>query len=551
MQRALASETTVNTSPSIMHVVRRTINCEQISPGAFDDAAQDEAQVLIKHGADLANTILVRLDTWRPDVKCRTHDGEHMAYEHVVILLPGISGSVLSRDGKDCWGTGAGALARAIGTFGTSFKELELPPDALTNENFDDGFVASDLVQDLHILPGLWKIDGYTKAANYMIKELGLLRGKNFIEFPYDWRLDNRRAAKRLAEAVPAILRKWRASSNNQNAKLVLVGHSMGGLVARYYLECHEGWKDTIALMTFGTPFRGSLNALGFLANGFSKGIGPLKVDLSSVLGSMDSVYQLLPTFDCVKTDKDALQKLTEVSGITGLDEQRVRNAAAFHEEIATAYKRNLTVEGYADSYRIYPVVGSFQPTWQSATLADHAITLLRTRNGLDAGGDGTVPRPSALPPEQKLQAMAMFSENLHGSLQNVTAILEQFHGVLTGLKPGDYRAPSIDMERSLATSARPAIMLADVYTADTPNGLTVEPSMIDDEKRIPGDLAGVTAKIFNVETGKKADDVDFRRDVKGVHRGSFTVPAGAYRIQITAEDSSAVVTDTFLVIEE
>ena len=56
----------------------------------------------------------------------------------------------------------------------------------------------------------------------------------------------------------------------------------MGGLVSRYFLECLEGWKDTKALVTFGTPYRGSLNALDGLANGLKK--GPL--DLSSWLAS-------------------------------------------------------------------------------------------------------------------------------------------------------------------------------------------------------------------------------------------------------------------------
>ena len=75
----------------------------------------------------------------------------------------------------------------------------------------------------------------------------------------------------------------------------------MGGLVARYFLECLDGWRDTRMLITFGTPHRGSLNAVDFLVNGFVKKLGPLKVaDLSDLLRSLTSVYQLLPIYPCV-----------------------------------------------------------------------------------------------------------------------------------------------------------------------------------------------------------------------------------------------------------
>jgi triacylglycerol esterase/lipase EstA (alpha/beta hydrolase family) len=52
---------------------------------------------------------------------------------------------------------------------------------------------------------------------------------------------------------------------------VVLVGHSMGGLISRYYVEVLGGRNDTHAVITFGTPFYGSLNAIDFLLNGFSK----------------------------------------------------------------------------------------------------------------------------------------------------------------------------------------------------------------------------------------------------------------------------------------
>ena len=62
----------------------------------------------------------------------------------------------------------------------------------------------------------------------------------------------------------------------------------MGGLVARYFIEALGGWEVTRALITFGTPYRGSVNAIDFLAHGFKKGIGPFKVDLSEPAAVVD-----------------------------------------------------------------------------------------------------------------------------------------------------------------------------------------------------------------------------------------------------------------------
>ena len=111
--------------------------------------------------------------------------------------------------------------------------------------------------------------------------------GETYVEFPYDWRRDNRVAARRLQRLADEKLHAQR--QRNPDAKLILIGHSMGGLVARYFLECLDGWRDTRMLITFGTPHRGSLNAVDFLVNGFVKKLGPLKVaDLADAAALAD-----------------------------------------------------------------------------------------------------------------------------------------------------------------------------------------------------------------------------------------------------------------------
>lgn len=62
--------------------------------------------------------------------------------------------------------------------------------------------------------------------------------------------------------------------------------------MARHFLEVLEGWRHTVLLATFGTPFRGAPKALGALANGLTLGG---VADVSKLVRSMTSVHQLLP----------------------------------------------------------------------------------------------------------------------------------------------------------------------------------------------------------------------------------------------------------------
>ena len=155
------------------------------------------------------------------------------AFPDLVILLPGITGSVLAnKNGKEVWSPSGGAIWRAITSFGNSIEDL-----ALASDDTDDGVTAPRLVPDVTLIPGLIKIDGYSRVENYLIDQLGLVAGSNYFPFPYDWRRDNRVIAKRLESSAMGWLKAWRASSGNADAKLVLIGHSMGGLIARHFIE--------------------------------------------------------------------------------------------------------------------------------------------------------------------------------------------------------------------------------------------------------------------------------------------------------------------------
>ncbi len=83
-------------------------------------------------------------------------------FSDVVVVIPGIGGSVLARQGRELWAPRPGAALRAVLSLGSSIKDLELDGDDPTAADLGDGITATRLVPDLHVVPGLgWKIEGY------------------------------------------------------------------------------------------------------------------------------------------------------------------------------------------------------------------------------------------------------------------------------------------------------------------------------------------------------------------------------------------------------
>jgi len=129
----------------------------------------------------------------------------------------------------------------------------------------------------------------YGRILNHLHDVLG----DRVYECPYDWRLPNEESAKRVAEKVQE------ASQKYQN--IVIVAHSMGGLISRHYLESGlfdsaPGYKNVSTLITLATPHYGSPFALA-AALGYRKEefLSQDQVyDLAS-RAEFPSVYQLLP----------------------------------------------------------------------------------------------------------------------------------------------------------------------------------------------------------------------------------------------------------------
>ncbi len=447
-------------------------------------------------------------------------------FRDLVILLPGITGSVLAnKAGKEVWSPSGGAVWRAITSLGNSIEGLELASD-----DADDGVTAPRLVPDVTLVPGLVKIDGYSRIERYLIDQLGLAAGRNYFAFAYDWRRDNRVVAKRLESSAADWLKAWRVDSGNADAKLVLIGHSMGGLVARYFIECLGGWQVTRTLMTLGTPHRGSLNAVGFLENGMKKGIGPFGLDLSPLLRSLTSVYQLLPIYPCVCSGGAAMQRIAEAAQaglLSHVNVTRATAARAFHQEIEDAQARNAKQAEYSEhGPTVVPVVGIEQPTAQSVRVDGGKLSLLNSFEGSDQGGDGTVPRASGTPIEMSDVKREVYAAETHGALQNADGTLANLKGVLTRDKI-DFRKFQRAEDNATLTLEVDDVVLPGVALA-----LRVRPS--EGNPKISVTLTPLA--------GGAAIDEPLARDAEpGWQQGAFDLAPGVWRVTVHAEGATPV----------
>ncbi|MEI2579857.1 lipase/acyltransferase domain-containing protein [Scytonema sp. PRP1] len=393
--------------------------------------------------------------------------------EDIVVVIPGITGSVLQKDGKDIWAISRQVGWKALTERDNWVEQLKLNgSDDPEVEDLGDGIKATRLIEDAHLIPGLVKIDGYTMLSRLITENFVVEQGDiynndkpaNFLKFPYDWRRDNRVTARLLKRLLDERLKQWREYTGNKNAKIIILAHSMGGLISRYYLEVLEGWRDCKALFTFGTSHRGSVDAVNYLANGYKQ----LFVELTDVLRSLPSVYQLLPRYPMLKVGEQ-YQRIAETPNLHNIVQERAKDALNFHYEIEAAVESHKDNEEYRKFYKTIPIVGIKQPTMQSASLVNGQIILSNDLpEGIDPlleGGDGTVPYLSAIPIELSEEFRNTYIAERHCSLQNSSQILQQLLQRLKEMQTkglGNIRGPEVNPET--AEQSAISLYLDDIY---------------------------------------------------------------------------------------
>jgi pimeloyl-ACP methyl ester carboxylesterase len=341
-----------------------------------------------------------------------------------VVVIPGIMGSRLvdADDGAVLWGLSAKTYA-AFWAGASPWEKLKVTDD---ERNGHTGrVVATGLLTAPAFAPLLRGIEPYSRLAG-SIRDVVAHRDA-VLEYPYDWRLSVPYNAARLADAAAQHLESWRRHRDgNRSAKLVLVAHSMGGLIARYFTGILGGGDDVRRTITIGTPFQGAVKALFLLDRGQGAPMPLPRRRLRALARTLPGAYDLLPAYRCVE-EGGAGRRLTPADvGRLGGDEDLARDAARLYETL-----------GSAEAPSLRTIVGVEQSTMQSIQLregvAQARYYTLEDDGNIDWRGDGTVYTQVAAGGVEPISSLPQS----HGALARSSEAIAAVRAVLTRRRLG------------------------------------------------------------------------------------------------------------------
>jgi pimeloyl-ACP methyl ester carboxylesterase len=351
---------------------------------------------------------------------------------HLIVQIPGIGGSVLTDPAdREAWNVTAQKLTRAV-----------VRPEALDLDRFPT-LVPDRLIATTTVIPPVAVVPGYNGLPDAVRNHFGtgltvvnfregepMPSGVDVLRVPYDFRRSVREAAGVVDRAVSATGAR----------SVVVVAHSMGGLVARYWIGRLGGWAKCLALITLGTPHRGAPKALDWLVNG--AGLGPFRLPRTTrVLRGWPSVYELVPQYPAIwhgtapVEPVDLPASCVRSFGDTSAADRvmvGIRAASRTHAEIA---------EGWAaiPPDRVPVVIPYFGRGHRTANWAGFERGRLRVttddpewRGVVGWRGDGTVPAISAIPAElNRSKELWRGVPDRHGPLGGTPAVLDPLVNLL------------------------------------------------------------------------------------------------------------------------
>ena len=284
-----------------------------------------------------------------------------------VLVVPGIMGSELFLDGDQLW------PPPAIG----KVKD----PDRL----LDDGVVVGDIIRDVLIFGFYSKLMKPLEKWGFS-EQPGGTKGL-VLAWPYNWVKGIPHNAALLAQQIRA------AVARHPDNAVVLLAHSMGGLIATYALEClaseDVAWRGRVRLLvTFGTPFHGAPESLknAFGLEG-AKGIAADDCQRLMADPRFPSAYQLFPhlTAHAIWESRPPLLPLSDYPSLNPLGpplgHDNMKAAVELHRELHSAVANPGT--------RKFNFCGSVYSTAWSAWKATGAGAMVPN---VSKAGDGTVP---------------------------------------------------------------------------------------------------------------------------------------------------------------
>lgn len=296
------------------------------------------------------------------------------------VLVPGIMGSALDNEaGRSVWPPSLRDLV-------TGYDDIE--------DLLDPNLRPTEIIESvMHVYPVYESILEDVNRCGYQSGDPNRL----FIPYPYDFRRSNADSADGLATVLDGL---------PDLDELILIGHSMGGLVLRYLLESGEfddrEWFPKVStLITMGTPHFGAPKAIQYLTGEESMlGVrGPDLVRLASD-PRYPSVYELIgpetTAFTVPRSERGTIPVAT-----SPFDEDMTAALRLTSENVATARRfwGKLDLSRHPEHIGYYFFGGSAHRTIARMEREPPGVDPKPVAVERRESGDGTVPIASAIVP--------------------------------------------------------------------------------------------------------------------------------------------------------
>jgi len=387
-----------------------------------------------------------------------------MNFQNPVIIIPGITASDLHDD----YPLNTETLWSIV--FNKNFERVSLHPDDLRYE----------AIEPSHVFPGrIFEI--YNDLIKALRHELSVQADKPtpVYAFAYDWRIDVQYIGQQLGEFIDEVLARTLLLKHYKGAKdelkVDLIGHSMGGLVITEYLSQFKNKSKVGKVVSIGTPYLGSIEAMVKITTGMSllSGGEPKEREREAARAT-PAVYQLFPTYDKAAVfdngkhvdlfnssnmQQSILRSLTEYVRLYSVDtpaSQRVTKAKEIlnsllkigkeHREKVNSFKPShakltqddwLAIIGVNSKTRIQMKVKNTTSGPWFVIEDDQFVDELEENNKSRKTGDGTVPLQGAIPPflsESKLVCVSPDDLGFFELRDKALVKIAGLHGILPAI---------------------------------------------------------------------------------------------------------------------
>jgi|GEM_PF-5696717 len=289
-----------NGSPDVLQLTplqERSVNCMDTAPGTKE---REKCCAQLYPNEPTAAFLCVRRTKLNSDDANKLHESFTNAGPQggqtdrlPIIFLPGIAGTALNHDSFELWPTAK------VG----NRLNLELKEDGKTSATG-----ASISLGQIFRNPPVDFYGGFLKA----LTGLGYQDDVDLFTFAYDWRCTNNSHYGTLDRKINEVL------TRTGKQKVILIAHSMGGLIARGYIYSDAARAGRVdRLIAMGTPYWGAPKPWYAMIHGYTFDNPFVNESLMKVLTqNWPAGYQLMPRIPFVSTVAGQKLPLSETNAI-------------------------------------------------------------------------------------------------------------------------------------------------------------------------------------------------------------------------------------------